>query len=154
MAGVGRTRQLGALAQEAGLGRLEIGAWQGIMVGLVTLTAYYLGEYILSDPNLADATANTMAFATLTMCQLFHAFDVRSEDQSIFHIGILSNPAMNKAFVVGMILQLAVLLIPPLMSVFNVCALTAPEWGVVLGLSILPLIVCEIEKAIRRAVRK
>ena len=129
-------------------------AWQGIMVGLVTLTAYYLGEYILSDPNLADATANTMAFATLTMCQLFHAFDVRSEDQSIFHIGILSNPAMNKAFVVGMILQLAVLLIPPLMSVFNVCALTAPEWGVVLGLSILPLIVCEIEKAIRRAVRK
>ena len=129
-------------------------AWQGIMVGLVTLTAYYLGEYILSDPNLADATANTMAFATLTMCQLFHAFDVRSEDQSIFHIGILSNPAMNKAFVVGIILQLAVLLIPPLMSVFNVCALTAPEWGVVLGLSILPLIVCEIEKAIRRAVRK
>ena len=129
-------------------------AWQGIMVGLVTLTAYYLGEYVLSDPNLADATANTMAFATLTMCQLFHAFDVRSEDQSIFHIGILSNPAMNKAFVVGIILQLAVLLIPPLMSVFNVCALTAPEWGVVLGLSILPLIVCEIEKAIRRAVRK
>ena len=129
-------------------------AWQGIMVGLVTLTAYYLGEYILSDPNLADATANTMAFATLTMCQLFHAFDVRSEDQSIFHIGILSNPAMNKAFVVGMILQLAVLLIPPLMSVFNVCALTAPEWAVVLGLSILPLIVCEIEKAIRRAARK
>ena len=129
-------------------------AWQGIMVGLVTLTAYYLGEYILSDPNLADATANTMAFATLTMCQLFHAFDVRSEDQSIFHIGVLSNPAMNKAFVVGMILQLAVLLIPPLMSLFNVCALTAPEWGVVMGLSILPLIVCEIEKAIRRAVRK
>ena len=129
-------------------------AWQGIMVGLVTLTAYYLGEYILSDPNLADATANTMAFATLTMCQLFHAFDVRSEDQSIFHIGVLSNPAMNKAFVVGMILQLAVLLIPPLMSVFHVCALTAPEWGVVMGLSILPLIVCEIEKAIRRAVRK
>jgi P-type Ca2+ transporter type 2C len=129
-------------------------AWQGIMVGLVTLTAYYLGEYILSDPNLADATANTMAFATLTMCQLFHAFDVRSEDQSILHIGVLSNPAMNKAFVVGMIMQLAVLLIPPLMSVFSVCALSAAEWGVVIGLSILPLIVCEIEKAIRRAVRK
>ena len=129
-------------------------AWQGIMVGLVTLAAYYLGEYHLSDPNLADATANTMAFATLTMCQLFHAFDVRSEDESILHIGIFSNPAMVKAFVVGMIMQLAVLLIPPLMGVFEVCALSAAEWGVVLALSVLPLAVCEIVKAVRRAAAK
>ena len=57
-------------------------AWQGLMVGLLTLAAYWLGEYVLSDPTLADATANTMAFATLTFCQLFHAFDVRSETQS------------------------------------------------------------------------
>ena len=128
-------------------------AWQGAMVGLLTLAAYYLGEYVLSDPNLADATANTMAFATLTFCQLFHAFDVRSEDQSIFKLGILSNPAMNKAFVVGMVLQLAVLLVPPLMGIFEVCALTVAEWACVLGLAILPVIICEIEKAVRRALR-
>ena len=129
-------------------------AWQGIMVGLITLAAYWLGEYVLSDPNAADATANTMAFATLTMCQLFHAYDVRSEHQSIAAIGLFSNKAMNKAFVVGMILQLSVLLIPPLMGIFNVCALTGTEWAVVLGLSLLPLAVCEIEKAIRRAAKK
>ena len=129
-------------------------AWQGIMVGLITLAAYWLGEYVLSDPNAADATANTMAFATLTMCQLFHAYDVRSEHQSIAAIGLFSNRAMNKAFVVGMILQLSVLLIPPLMGIFNVCALTGTEWAVVLGLSLLPLAVCEIEKAIRRAMKK
>ncbi len=129
-------------------------AWQGIMVGLITLAAYWLGEYVLSDPNAADATANTMAFATLTMCQLFHAYDVRSEHQSIAAIGVFSNRAMNKAFVVGMILQLSVLLIPPLMGIFNVCALTGTEWAVVLGLSVLPLAVCEIEKAIRRAAKK
>ena len=128
-------------------------AWQGVMVGLLTLAAYWLGEYVLSDPSLADATANTMAFATLTFCQLFHAFDVRSETQSIAHIGLTSNPAMNKAFLVGMALQLSVLLIPPLMSVFRVCALTLTEWLVVLGLSLTPLIVCEMEKAIRRAKR-
>ena len=128
-------------------------AWQGLMVGLLTLAAYWLGEYVLSDPTLADATANTMAFATLTFCQLFHAFDVRSETQSIAHIGLTSNPAMNKAFLVGMALQLSVLLIPPLMSVFRVCALTLTEWLVVLGLSLTPLIVCEMEKAIRRAKR-
>ena len=128
-------------------------AWQGLMVGLLTLAAYWLGEYVLSDPTLADATANTMAFATLTFCQLFHAFDVRSETQSIARIGLTSNPAMNKAFLVGMALQLSVLLIPPLMSVFRVCALTLTEWLVVLGLSLTPLIVCEMEKAIRRAKR-
>lgn len=126
-------------------------AWQGLMVGLLTLGAYWLGEYVLSDPNLADATANTMAFATLTFCQLFHAFDVRSEHQSIARIGLTSNPAMNKAFLVGMALQLSVLLIPPLQSVFQVCMLNPVEWLVVLGLSLTPLVICEIEKAVRRA---
>ncbi|MDE6841806.1 MAG: calcium-translocating P-type ATPase, PMCA-type [Oscillospiraceae bacterium] len=125
-------------------------AWQGVMVGLLTLAAYWLGEYVLSDPSAADATANTMAFATLTFCQLFHAFDVRSETQSIARIGLTTNPAMNKAFLVGMVLQLSVLLIPPLMGVFQVCALNGVEWLVVLGLSLTPLVVCETEKALRR----
>ena len=126
-------------------------AWQGVMVGLLTLAAYWLGEYVLSDPALADATANTMAFATLTFCQLFHAFDVRSETQSIARLGLLSNPAMNKAFLVGMGLQLMVLLAPPFQAIFQVCPLNAVEWLVVLGLSLTPLVICEIEKAVRRA---
>ncbi len=124
--------------------------WQGAMVGLLTLAAYWLGEYVLSDPTTADATANTMAFATLTFCQLFHAFDVRSEEQSIFHLGIFTNPAMNKAFAAGLLLQLAVLLVPPLMLVFRVCTLNALEWLTVLGLSLAPMVICELEKAIRR----
>ena len=126
-------------------------AWQGLMVGLLTLAAYYLGEYVLSDPATANAAANTMAFATLTFCQLFHAFDVRSETQSITHMGLLSNPAMNKAFLAGAAMQLAVLLIPPFQAVFRVCSLTGPEWLCVLGLSLTPLVICEIEKAVRRA---
>ena len=125
-------------------------AWQGLMVGLLTLAAYYLGEYVLSDPATANAAANTMAFATLTFCQLFHAFDVRSETQSIAHMGLLTNPAMNKAFLVGAAMQLAVLLIPPFQAVFRVCSLTGPEWLCVLGLSLTPLVICEIEKAVRR----
>ena len=129
-------------------------AWQGAMVGLLTLAAYWLGEYILSDPSLADTAANTMAFATLTLCQLFHAFDVRSEDQSLLRLGILSNPAMNKAFLVGLALQLAVLLLPPLMELFGVCALTAPQWACVLGLAVTPVVVCELEKAVRRSAQR
>ena len=65
----------------------------------ISLAAYWLGEYVLSDPAQADATANTMAFATLTFSQLFHAFDVRSESQSLFRLGISSNPAMNLSLI-------------------------------------------------------
>ena len=76
-------------------------AWQGVMVGGLTLAAYFLGEYILSDPGEAYAAANTMSFATLTLCQLFHAFDVRSERTSLFRIGVFSNPAMNRALLLA-----------------------------------------------------
>ena len=129
-------------------------AWQGIMVGFVTLTAYWLGEFVLSDPSAAGGVANTMAFATLTISQLFHAFDVRSEDRSLFAIGVFSNPAMNKAFLIGMALQLSVLLLPPLQLVFQVVGLTPVQWLAVFGLSLLPVAVCEAEKALRRMRRK
>jgi len=129
-------------------------AWQGTMVGLLTLAAYWLGEYVLSDPALADATANTMAFATLTLCQLFHAFDVRSEVHSLFHLGLLSNPAMNKAFLVGLALQLAVLCLPPLQTVFQTVTLNAAEWAVVLALAITPVVICELGKFWRKKQRK
>lgn len=82
-----------------------------------------------------------MAFATLTLCQLFHAFDVRSDHLSIFDIGICSNPAMIKAFAVGLLLQLSVLLLPPLQGVFQVVSLTGVQWITVGALSILPLFV-------------
>ena len=76
-------------------------AWQGAMVGGLTLLAYGLGLRLTHD----YAIANTMAFATLTLSQLFHAFDVRSEETSLFRLGFFSNPAMNKAFLAGVVLR-------------------------------------------------
>ena len=70
-------------------------SWLGraLLVGAVTLAAYFLGEYILSSPGLETCqAANTMAFATLTLCQLFHAYDVRSDHRSIFELGIFYEP--------------------------------------------------------------
>jgi Ca2+-transporting ATPase len=84
------------------------------------------------------------------MCQLFHAFDVRSERASLFHIGVFSNKAMNKAFLVGMTMQLAVLCVPPLQAVFSTVSMSAAEWAVVFGLAVTPLVVCELVKAVRR----
>ena len=122
-------------------------AWQGALVGGITLLAYGLGFHLTGT----FAVANTMAFATLTFSQLFHAFDVRSETTPLFRLGVLSNKAMNKAFLAGAALQAAVLLAPPLQGVFAVVPLDLAQWGIVLGLALTPLVVCEIEKALRRA---
>lgn len=121
----------------------------GVLVGAITLGAYWIGEYVLSDPNTADGVANTMAFATLVFGELTRAFAVRSETRSIFKIGVFSNSAMNKAFVVSLAMQLAVLLIPFLQTIFKVQSLNLQEWAVVLGLSIIPLVVSELNKLIR-----
>jgi len=129
-------------------------AWQGLMVGGVTLAAFLLGWFYLGAAETAAATANTMAFATLTMTQLFHAFNVRSEERSLFSMGVLSNPAMNRAFLVGMGLQLAVLLVPPLQGVFSVIPMTAAQWTAVLLLVLVPIPLCELFKYYLRKSRK
>ena len=129
-------------------------AWQGLMVGGLTLTAYYLGHTRLAVPGLEGATANTMAFATLTMCQLFHAFNVRSEDRSLFSQGVLSNPSMNKAFLVGMALQLSVMLVPPLRQIFSVIAMGGRQWLAVLLLAAAPVPICEVSKALSRGAER
>lgn len=124
--------------------------WQGCMVGALTLAAYFVGILRFGDP----AAANTMAFATLTLSQLFHAFNVRSETASLFTLGLLSNRAMNRAFVIGLAMQLAVLLLPPLQAVFSTVAMTSLQWMTVLALAVTPIAVCEITKALGKTGRK
>lgn len=127
---------------------------QGLLIGGLTLAAYALGEYVLSDPGEAYQAANTMAFATLTLCQLFHAFDVRSEHRSLFHIGALSNPAMNKAFLAGLGMELAVLCLPPLQAIFRTVPLSPLEWATVLLLAVAPIPICECAKALTHRRKK
>ena len=64
--------------------------------------------------------------------------------------GALSNPAMNKAFLAGMVMQLSVLLLPPLQGVFSVCPMDLTQWVTVLALAMAPIPICEAEKALRR----
>ena len=125
-------------------------AWQGLMVGGLTLGAYFLGLRVLGAPGQEGAAANTMAFATLTLSQLFHAYNVRSETRSLFARGTLSNPAMNRAFLAGLGLQLAVLLLPPLRGVFSVAPMSGSQWLAVLALAAAPVPVCELAKALAR----
>jgi len=125
--------------------------WQGAMVGILTLGAYILGETVLMHGQVGVGT--TMAFGTLTLCQLCHAFDARSETKSLFSLGFFTNKAMNKAFFVGLTLQLAVLCFPPLMGIFGTVPMDVGQWMAVLSLAITPVVVCEIGKKISSLIR-
>lgn len=87
-------------------------AWQGVMIGTLTLISYILGN------RDAHEIGMTMAFVTLALSQLFHSFNVKSE-HSIFSKQIFSNKYLWGAFAVGVGLQLLVMYVPFLASAFS-----------------------------------
>lgn len=126
-----------------GLG-LYIGL-EGVMVGLLTLTAYLIGHFVYSS----QITAQTMAFLTLSGCQLFHAYNVKSE-KSVFNKKIFKNKFLNFAFIIGFVLQMIVIYIPKLNSAFKLEALSLEKFFICIGLAFVTIIVLEIAKLIRR----
>jgi Ca2+-transporting ATPase len=92
----------------------------------------------------------TVVFTVLTISQLFHSLAVRSERESLFRIGILSNPAMLGAVLLALLLQLAVIYLPFLQPVFRTQALPPADLAVCLALPSLTLVAVEIEKLLVR----
>jgi Ca2+-transporting ATPase len=95
-------------------------------------------------------TAETMAFVTLSLCELFRAYTVRSEKLSIFKLGVFSNKYMQYAVGLSVILMLAVVSLAFLQPIFNTHMPDLREWGVILGLALVPAISEEIFKAYLR----
>ena len=91
-------------------------------------------------------TAETMAFITLSMCELFRAYTARSERASLFSIGVFSNKWMQAAVGASIALLILVCTVPFLQTVFNTHWMSAQEWSVVLGLSLLPAVSEEVTK--------
>lgn len=96
-------------------------------------------------------TAETMAFVTLSLCELFRAYTVRSERVSIFTLGVFSNKFMQYAVGLSIFLLLLVVNVPFLQPIFNTHFLSGTEWLIVLGLATIPAISEEITKAYLRA---
>jgi len=131
-------------------GGLGIAAvWQGIMTGALTLTAYIIGKFVFNDLVVAE----TMAFATLALVQLVHAFNVRTH-HSLFRVGFFSNKYMNGAFLASLSLMLLVLFVPGLQGVFKVCPIPLDAWGIVAALSIAPLAIAEVIKGFTSIIKK
>lgn len=122
--------------------------FQGIVVGILTLVAYYIGEFIYHE----HALGMTMAFATLAFTELFHSFNVRSMDKSLFTIGVFSNKTLALAILGSAVLQLLVLTIPFLANAFDVQIMGLNQWLCVLGLSFSIIPIVEIQKFIYRRV--
>jgi Ca2+-transporting ATPase len=119
--------------------------YQGGLQALITLGAYYIGISQYS-PEIAV----TMAFATLGIIQLTHAFNVKSNSKSIFTVGLLSNKYLLGATLLSAILMVGVIVIPELSKLFRVTHLSLEQWGIVvlLSFSIIPMV--EIVKFIKR----
>ena len=119
-------------------------AVEGMMIGMLALLAFGIG-HIYFDGGKEYITGRTMAFAVLSLSQLVHAFNMRTE-HSLTQIFLGSNLYLVGAFFVGCVLQAGVIMIEPLSAVFGVCSLTWKEWMIVGGLSLVPLPVVELEK--------
>jgi P-type Ca2+ transporter type 2C len=123
--------------------------YQGLLLGLITLSVYYYG---LS--NYSEGVAVTMAFATLGLVQLAHSLNVRSNRKSLFSLGLFTNLYLIGAIAFSALLQVIVILVPFLNRIFRVSALNSEQWLIVIiaSLSIIPMV--EIVKVLQRSVRK
>ena len=133
-------------------GAARVGIY-GLFIAGITLFSFRLGMRSHMTTNAGRdmlLTARTMAFATMSLSQLFHGFNLRSGTRSLFRLGLGTNRYMVMAWAVSTALQILVLTIPGLRFIFDVVPLTLGEWGYVGLLSVSPIILGEIIKAFSR----
>ena len=119
---------------------------EGILVGTLTILAFSLGTLVFPSEN-GLALGRTMAFCTLSFCEIAQAINMRSSFP-LYKVGLFSNKIMNIAVIVCSAMQCAVVIIPGLASLFGVVPLSGIHWITVIGLSVVPLLSGEIGKMI------
>lgn len=120
---------------------------QTIAITAVTLGAFAIGRFV--DPEHLEF-AETMAFVTLSISELFRAYTARSEFYPLFKIGLFKNKLMNWAVVGSMVLILLVLYVPFLQPIFNTAPLGIAQWLAIMPLVLIPSIAAELTKLVIR----
>lgn len=118
---------------------------EGCMIGSLALLAYTIGRVFFDYSPDIPVIGRTMAFAVLSFSQIVHTFNMRSQE-SIFRIGFFSNKKLVLAAVACVVMQTSVILMPGLSHIFKTQMLSPLQWLIVAGLSLLPLLVVELEK--------
>jgi len=115
--------------------------FEGTMLGVLTLVAFSIGNYLYGID-----VGRTMAFVSLGVLELVHSFNIKRK-KSIFRTNLFENKYLIGAFLLGVILQVGVV-ISPLSEMFKLVPLTKIQWMYTFGISILPLIIMEIQKLV------
>ena len=135
----------------------------GILIGAITLTAFMIGiyssgQYTGSFISMFSGTISesalihgqTMAFIALSFAQLAHSLNFRSMNESIFKAGIFKNKFLIYSILLGIALQVTIVSVGPIASIFSVQSLSMTNWLTIIGLSILPIVINEIVKVFKR----
>ena len=135
--------------------------YQGLIVSVLTVAAFYIGEFLetghLAFRNVADsADGMTMAFFTMAMCEIFHSFNMRSQRGSAVAMVFKGshNVLLYGAMLLSFVLTTAVVEIDALSKLFGFAHLDAKEYCISLGLAFLIIPIVEIIKAIQRKTAK
>lgn len=132
--------------------------YQGLFVTLLTLAAYFIGHFMEAGrwEITESADGMTMAFLTMSMCEIFHSFNLRSQHGST--VSMLLHGSFNKyifgSTVLSLITTALVIEVPFLADAFDFTTIDAREFFTALGLAFLIIPLVEIVKAIERAVIK
>ena len=119
---------------------------EGTMIGIITLFTFNLGTKLYGLQ-----VGRTMAFFVLSSLELVHSFNIKSEN-SIFKVGVFNNLYLIGAVLIGLILQTIVIINPTISKIFDSVPLNGKQWLIVGIISILPLIIVEMQKALNSLV--
>lgn len=128
--------------------------YQGVLQTILVLGVYAIALQFPQHKSHADihADALTMAYVTLGLIQLVHAYNVKSVYQSVFRVGLFKNQLFNWAIVMAFILMMMTVVVPGFNQFFHVTQLNAPQWGIVIGGSLMMLVLVEIIKLVQRQI--
>ena len=132
-------------------------AYQGVLVTVITLASYIIGHCMevgyFEMPHGVSDDGMTMAFLTMSMCEIFHSFNMRSQRKSVFTLHT-HNKVLWGAMLGSLVLTTIVLEVPFVADMFGFTPVDLNEYLVALVLAFLVIPIVEIVKAIQRAVSK
>ncbi len=129
--------------------------YQGVLATVITLAAYFIGHYMEAGKWEITQSADgmTMAFLTMSMTEIWHSFNMRSQRNSIFHLKS-HNFYLFGAMLLALVMTSAVIFIPPFAAAFDFEPISLKEYAVAMALAVTIIPVVEIVKLIQRKTRK
>ena len=126
--------------------------YQGAVTTALVLTAYFVGEFLETGQwhIVASNDGITMAFLTMSMCEIFHSFNMRSRRQSLFKL-TKQNLWLWGSAAAALLLTTVVIEIPALAALFEFSTISWKEYGIAMGLAFLIIPIVEIVKVCQRA---